>query len=780
VVRLGNGISVCRGNHAAGCHGTVRQSSLMSSRLLTLVFFLTPGIFFLPLASPAAALDWTTETVDSTADVGYYSSLALDDTGNAHISYMDFTNYHLKYAAKINGTWIIETTDTTYGTGEYNSLELSASAQPFISYYDVNRGNLSFASKNGDAWTAVTIDSGGVGRYTSLALDSSGNPRIGYQDLSNMKLKYAERNNGLWTNETVDTGNVGAYTSLAVDNAGNPGISYYDAAHGSLKYAARSGGLWSATTIDATGNAGYYTSIAFDDAGNPCISYYDRLNRDLKFASKAGGIWKREIADSTGDVGMYTSLSLDASGNPRISYYDATSGHLKYAVKTGSVWTSENVDTGLNVGLYTSLVLDGEGNPRISFRDGGNGDLKYTVGIPPLNVNFTASFLNGTAPLHVQFSDTSTGGSPSCWNWSFGDGSWFNSSSATQRNPAHVYERYGTYSVTLIVQNFTTSIALTRPDYITVIAPPETTVPTSSTTPTPLDTPTPLPTSPDPTLSVTPTPELTLSFTPTPSSSPTPEPASSFTPAPSPSVTDVPPPPVISPYPGAISEGGDDVLPAAYQTTVRPSPGPAGYQILNVGGDSAVSRVMVTGRDTAGCIVTARKVTAFPGDIQPPDNPVYQYVNITAALCPFISGMQLEFEVPLSFVKTYQAAIDDVRICQIHNQSWVCLPATTRESKDGFAYYLGDSPEFSLYAIILLNRTNVPPREDSFVVIPDSPVILEDSGNPFPADIPATKPEPSVPVMSDNGFSWMTFAISTAGITGVVIGAILIRKWWIH
>ena len=55
-------------------------------------------MFFMFLASPASAIDWKTETVDDTDDVGYYTSLALDDSGQAHISYMDFTNYHLKYA----------------------------------------------------------------------------------------------------------------------------------------------------------------------------------------------------------------------------------------------------------------------------------------------------------------------------------------------------------------------------------------------------------------------------------------------------------------------------------------------------------------------------------------------------------------------------------------------------------------------------------------------------------------------------------------------------------
>ncbi len=732
------------------------------------------------LASPAAAIDWTTETVDGTGDVGYYTSLALDDSGHAHISYMDFTNYHLKYATGINGTWIVETLDAGHGTGEYSSLEVDTSAQPFISYYDFNQGNLSFASKTGDEWIKEIIDSGGVGRYTSLALDGSGNPRISYQDLSNMKLKYAERNSGLiWTNETVDSGNVGAYASLALDTTGNPCISYYDAGHGFLKYASKNAGLWSTVAVDTTGNVGYYTSIALDGAGNPGISYYDRISRDLKYASKTGAVWKREIVDSAGDVGLYTSLSLDASGNPHISYYDATNGHLKYAEKTGSVWTTENVDTGLNVGLYTSLSLDRTGNPRISYRNGGSGDLKYATAIPPLILNFTASSRNGTAPLNIQFSDISTGGLPSFWNWSFGDGAWFNTSSAGERDPAHVYESPGTYDVTLIVQNLSIAVVLSNPGYITVIPPPETTVQTPSPTPTPLDTPTPLPTLPDPTPEETPTPPITSSLTPTPSPSATPVPTSSLTPEPSSVTPVITPSPVSSPLPESISGGGDEDPPAVYTTTIQSNAYPLIFQPVNVGGDSAISRIMVTGQDTEGCIVTARKVSPS-ALVMPPENRVYQYVDITSAGCPFSSGMQFEFEVPLSYINTYQSAVDDVRLYQLRNQSWVCLPTITRGSKNGFALYRGDSPEFSLYAIILLNQTNVHAREDILTVNLTTPIIAEGSGNPVFPDITDTTPEHHAPFGSDYGCSWVTFAAIISIITGIVIGVVLIRKWWMR
>lgn len=749
--RSKNGFSVISRYCAIDYTGAFNHSSYRSCMLLHVAFLFVPGIiFFLVLVSPAAALDWTTETVDTTGDVGWYTSLALDDSDRPRISYMDWTNYHLKYAAQKDGIWIDETVDAAHGVGEFSSLKLDASAQPLISYYDGNQGNLTLAMKIGDAWTRVTVDSGSVGRYTSLALDSSGNPRMAYQDPPNMRLKYAEKNSDLWTNETVDnSGNVGAYSSLALDSDGNPSISYYDAGHGFLKYAVKSGGLWFNTTIDNTGNTGYYTSIALDDAGNPGISYYDKLNKDLKFASKTGGVWKKEIVDSAGDVGMYTSLSFDASGNPHVSYYDATNGHLKYAVKTGLVWTNETVDTGLNVGLYTSLALDGAGNPRISYRDGGNGDLKYAIGIPQLILNFTASSLYGTAPLNVQFSDTSTGGSPSCWNWSFGDGSWFNTSTTTQRNPVHVYETAGTYTVTMIVQNITVAGSLSKSGYITVITPSGTTIPTTSPTPTPTLSPTSLPTSPD---------NLTPTLTPTP--------VLIFSPSSSSLVS--------------ISDSSDDPPPGLYLTPIRLDAGPVMCQTVNVGGDSAVSRVIVTGRDISDIIITSHKITTLPPNTTHLDMPVYQFIDLIPIRYAFISAAIIEFDVPLTFIEDNHVTPDDVRLCMLRNQTWVCLPTLSLGHRNGRARYSADSPEFSIFAIALENKTFIAQRGNAFQTYPEKDTISKDTSGKFEFPVLSQTPVPPEPVEPDTGNSLVYIMISIASLCGFGIGAFIIYRQWIR
>ncbi len=62
-------------------------------------------------------------------------------------------------------------------------------------------------------------------------------------------------------------------------------------------------------------------------------------------------------------------------------------------------------------------------------------------------MNFTANVTTGTAPLAVKFTDFSTG-SPTGWNWSFGDGG-----ISTVQNPVHIYANAGNFTVSLNATN---------------------------------------------------------------------------------------------------------------------------------------------------------------------------------------------------------------------------------------------------------------------------------------------------------------------------------------
>ena len=100
-----------------------------------------------------------------------------------------------------------------------------------------------------------------------------------------------------------------------------------------------------------------------------------------------------------------------------------------------------------------------------------------TVNLPSApTASFTATPTTGTAPLTVNFTDTSTGG-PTSWAWTFGDGG-----TSTLQSPSHQYTTAGTYTATLVATNGQGPSAPSSPRTITVNLP---SAPTASFTATP-------------------------------------------------------------------------------------------------------------------------------------------------------------------------------------------------------------------------------------------------------------------------------------------------------
>ena len=80
--------------------------------------------------------------------------------------------------------------------------------------------------------------------------------------------------------------------------------------------------------------------------------------------------------------------------------------------------------------------------------------------------SFTSNVTTGTTyPLVVWFNDTSTN-APQVWNWSFGDGRWFNTTNAALKNTTYQYSVAGKYAVSLLVNNTDGSDTKTVADYI--------------------------------------------------------------------------------------------------------------------------------------------------------------------------------------------------------------------------------------------------------------------------------------------------------------------------
>jgi PGF-pre-PGF domain-containing protein len=353
------------------------------------------------LTISANAASWEIETLDSSIDGGYHSSLAFNSSGNAGISYYDYTNTALKYAYYDGIGWQNVTIDNLGDVGWYTSIAVDSLDNTGISYHDVDNSNLKYAYYDGSNWQTEIVDStGNIGYYTSIAFDSLNNPCISYYDISNHDLKYAYHDGSNWQTETVDDSgtDVGIFTSLAFDSSGKPTISYFDSATYDLKYAYYDGSNWQTEVVDSIGNMGAYPSLAFNSSGTATISYYDNTNHNLKYAYYDGSNWQNTtIISSTDDVGLYCSLAFDSSDNAMISYYDNSNFALRYAYYDGSVWQNELINSVYTVEQPTSIALSSSGKIGISYTDYTNGKLKYaslsSVGTLPVNSSVPGAWI---------------------------------------------------------------------------------------------------------------------------------------------------------------------------------------------------------------------------------------------------------------------------------------------------------------------------------------------------------------------------------------------------
>lgn len=359
-------------------------------------------LMFLPVGR-AFATALSTETVDSSGDVGQYSSVLVEgeDTNTVHICYSDSTNGQLKYATKSEGgTWTTETIDSTV-SGRC-SLAIS-DGYIVVSYYDETNKDLKGAYKLSDdptaTWTTETVDSTDeVGMYSRVVSSGScpSERVIFYSDETNTSLKYAFSggSSGFWTMGVVDQGS-GSITgiSAALDSTCGAHISYIINAN-SLVYAHDNGtqAIWNTSTVNNNGITGAATSLvaAGDDI---CIaSVGDSLNSTGELKIVCGSPvdnWGANVPDvlsssySSSTVPFLTVIEVDDELILHAIFVDTVSGNFLYATQPLSAGSSRESKTG-TTGLAASnpsLFFGGKTGTEfhMTYYDATNTDLIYVT-----------------------------------------------------------------------------------------------------------------------------------------------------------------------------------------------------------------------------------------------------------------------------------------------------------------------------------------------------------------------------------------------------------------
>jgi C1A family cysteine protease len=236
-----------------------------------------------------------------------------------------------------------------------------------------------------------------------------------------------------------------------------------------------------------------YASQATASAGQSYISSTGTTWTDLTASiPNANACLKAFTLNSgtTAPVAAFSGTPLSGTAPLKVTFTDSSTGSITsrtwyYKLTSASTWTpftpdGTNAFTFTGSGLYDiQLTVSGPGGSSTKIQPG-----YITVNpTPPPVAAFSGIPTSGTAPLTVQFTDSSTN-TPTSWIWNFGD-----DGTATIKNPSHVYSVAGTYTVTLTATNTGGSNTLTKTGYITVNAAPVTPVaafsgiPTSGTAP---------------------------------------------------------------------------------------------------------------------------------------------------------------------------------------------------------------------------------------------------------------------------------------------------------
>jgi hypothetical protein len=192
----------------------------------------------------------TVVTIDSTNRSGFANSLDLTAGDIPIVSYYAFGTGDLRLL--VCGNTLCSTgntitpVDTTGNVGDFTSLKLNGSGFPVISYRDITNNRLKLAtcttlSCNTGVIFAVVDTGNETGSFGSLALRSDGTPVISHVTNTNGDLKVStcsvvDCTSGV-SHTIIDATTTVYDTSIVLSNDGRAVISYFDFGFGDLKVA---------------------------------------------------------------------------------------------------------------------------------------------------------------------------------------------------------------------------------------------------------------------------------------------------------------------------------------------------------------------------------------------------------------------------------------------------------------------------------------------------------------------------------------------------------------
>lgn len=211
------------------------------------------------------------------------------------------------------------------------------------------------------------------------------------------------------------------------------------------------------------------TAFSFYTAcGTGGVAYWSVNELDIKF--DIGRSWNFTLDPPAAGESDFYSVMLHEMGHAHqlghsaivsdVMYFQIASGTQKRTLNPNNVNAVNFIMSRNNA---NELAYNGStGGSVVANACGAGSMVSDPCNVAPATAFASDNNVTCNSTLTANFTDQSTG-SPTSWNWDFGDGS-----SSTQQNPSHTYSTPGAYNVTLTASNANGSSPLLRSNYIIV------------------------------------------------------------------------------------------------------------------------------------------------------------------------------------------------------------------------------------------------------------------------------------------------------------------------
>ncbi|MGA2122471.1 MAG: PKD domain-containing protein [Methanoregula sp.] len=200
---------------------------------------------------------------------------------------------------------------------------------------------------------------------------------------------------------------------------------------------------------------------------NPTHTFASSGSYDVKLTITRG----TDTATSTQTVNVGGVPNADFAGAPTQVNTNENVQFTDKSSNSPTAWSWDFGDTATSTDQNPSHAYQLKGIYTVSLtarNDNGKDTETKTsyinVGLSPKAefIPIIVPYEQNKVPMIVNFVDQSTN-IPTSWSWDFGDGA-----TSSERNPTHIYQKEGTYTVTLTVKNYFGADTMVRKDLITV------------------------------------------------------------------------------------------------------------------------------------------------------------------------------------------------------------------------------------------------------------------------------------------------------------------------